>query len=66
MTGKEKHVDVSLDMKLNAIKRLLQEETIKKVASDLKVEVAVRLWRRKREGVYLMVIIYQIFCVIRV
>jgi hypothetical protein len=51
MTGKRKHVDVSLDMKLNAIKRLLQEETIKKVA--------VRPWRRKREGVYLMVIMYQ-------
>jgi transposase-like protein len=49
MSGKRKRVVVSLDMKLNAIKRLDQGETIKKVASDLGVgEVTVGDWRRKR------------------
>jgi hypothetical protein len=35
MNGKQKRVVVSLQIKLDAIKRMDQGETIKKVASDL-------------------------------
>jgi transposase-like protein len=49
MSGKQKHVVVSLGMKLSVIKCLNQGETIKEVASHIGVgEVTVGDWRRKR------------------
>lgn len=52
MSGKRKRVVVSLETKFNAIKRLDNGESIKKVAADLGVgEVTVGDWRRKREEI---------------
>jgi transposase len=49
MSGKWKCVVMSLQIKLDVIKRLDQGETIKKVTSDLGVgEVTVGDWKRKR------------------
>lgn len=52
MSGKRKRVVVSLETKLNAVKRLDNGESIKKVATDLGVgEVTVGDWRRKRKEI---------------
>lgn len=52
MNGKRKHVVVSLKKKLDALKRLDQGETMKKVASELGVGGAtVWDWRKKRQEI---------------
>lgn len=52
MSGKRKHVSVSLDVKLETLKRLDAGESIKKLASELGVgEVTVGDWRRKRQKI---------------
>lgn len=52
MKGKRKRVVVSLEKKLEALKRLDQGQKIKRVASELGVgEATVSDWRKKREEI---------------